>query len=378
MLFNHVCCGICGDYLKGAILVHRLFPVLTSTAYLTVIAAGIAQQAHAAEPLPVELVPVITSEIGVEVRLTGTLEAVDSVDLGFREGGRVTDMLVREGDHFRQGDVLARIDPLQFQQALNVAEASLAAAVATQEQAQQAADRAQAMLDRGVGTRAARDTARQMLSAAHTQTEQAETSLDQARRSLEDTELVAPFDGVVTMRSGEAGQVVGPAQAVLSLASMSGLEAVFLTPDMAHLKDAMGAAAALDMIDVEAPPMMARVTEISPLIDAQTGSVRLRARVEDAPDDVSLLGAMVRGRIVLSVGEAVEIPWTALTSGEGGPAVWVLDEAKRAELRHVEIERFDDGKVFLSGGVEPGEVVVAAGSQMLFPGREVVDVESGL
>ncbi|WBU63979.1 efflux RND transporter periplasmic adaptor subunit [Paracoccus aerodenitrificans] len=359
-------------------MVHRLFPVLTSTAYLTVIAAGIAQQAHAAEPLPVELVPVITSEIGVEVRLTGTLEAVDSVDLGFREGGRVTDMLVREGDHFRQGDVLARIDPLQFQQALNVAEASLAAAVATQEQAQQAADRAQAMLDRGVGTRAARDTARQMLSAAHTQTEQAETSLDQARRSLEDTELVAPFDGVVTMRSGEAGQVVGPAQAVLSLASMSGLEAVFLTPDMAHLKDAMGAAAALDMIDVEAPPMMARVTEISPLIDAQTGSVRLRARVEDAPDDVSLLGAMVRGRIVLSVGEAVEIPWTALTSGEGGPAVWVLDEAKRAELRHVEIERFDDGKVFLSGGVEPGEVVVAAGSQMLFPGREVVDVESGL
>lgn len=308
-------------------------------------------------------------------RLTGTLEALDSVDLGFREGGRITEMRVAEGDDFQKGDVLGRLDPLQLQQSLNVAEAALAAAQAAEDQARRDAERSQAMLDRGVGTRAGRDTARQLLSAAETQTKQAQSALDQARRSVEDTELVAPFDGVVTARHGEPGQVVGAATPVLSMAARGGIEAVFLTPDMPHLNAAEGNPVALRTIEVDAAPMKARVAEISPLIDATTGSVRIRALVEDAPDDVALLGAAVRGTLMLSVGHAVEIPWSALTSDDGAPAVWVVDGDGGAKLRRIEIARFDNGTVLLSGGVEPGEVVVGQGSQMLYPGRKVIDAE---
>ncbi|MBA4490762.1 efflux RND transporter periplasmic adaptor subunit [uncultured Paracoccus sp.] len=323
-------------------------------------------------PLRVEFLPVVTRETSMQIELTGTLEAVDSVDLGFRQSGRISEMLVSEGDQFTAGQVLGRIDPLQLQQSLNVATATLAAAEAAAQQARQAAERAQAMLDRGVGTRAARDSARQALSEAETQTQQARSALDQARRSVEDTELRAPFDGVVTARSGEPGQVVGAAQAVLSLAAHNGIEAVFMTPDLPILNEVMGISVALSALDVDAPPMTGTVTEISPLVDPSTGSVRVRALVDDAPADVDLLGALVRGKMVLATGEAVEIPWTALTSGGGAPGVWVVDEANRVALRAVDILRFDDGVVLLSGGVAPGEIVVGEGAQKLFPGREVV------
>ncbi|MFV0293435.1 MAG: efflux RND transporter periplasmic adaptor subunit [Paracoccus sp. (in: a-proteobacteria)] len=334
--------------------------------------------ACAAEPLRVELVAAVFREVGVDFRLTGTLEALDSVDLSFRQGGRITEVLVDEGDSFRKDDILARIDPLQLMQSLKVAEATLAAARAAEEQARRAEERAQAMLKRGVGTRAARDAARQVLSAAETQTRQAETALDQAQRSVDDTQLVAPFDGVVTARSGEPGQVVGATTVVLSLAAKGGVEAVFLTPDMPHLSEAMGKPVELTSIEVDAAPMTARVTEISPLIDAMTGSVRIRALVEDAPNDVALLGAAVRGTLMLSVGHAVGIPWSALNSGAGYPAVWVVGEDGVAKLRRVEIKRFDNDTVLLESGIEVGETVVGNGSQMLYPGRRVIGGESGL
>ncbi|MDO5606102.1 MAG: efflux RND transporter periplasmic adaptor subunit, partial [Paracoccus sp. (in: a-proteobacteria)] len=284
-----------------------------------------------------------------------------------------TEMLVDEGDNFAQGDVLARIDPLQLEQALNAAAAALDAARASEDQAGQAADRAQAMLDRGVGTRAALDAARQARSEAETAVRQAESALDQARRLVADTNILAPFDGVVLARAGEPGQVVGAAQTVLSLAAQGGIEAVFQTPDLSYLEFLAGHEVELTTIEVSAPPMLAHVNEISPLVDAMTGSVRVRALVENAPDDIGLLGASVRGTMVLRGGETIALPWMALTSDAGQPAVWVVDAAGRAQLRVVEIGRFDDGSILVADGIAPGEQVVAAGSQMLYPGREVTD-----
>lgn len=343
-----------------------------SRAFCAALAAFGAMPTAAEQPLRVEFLTVTPRETSMQIELTGTLEALDSVELGFRQSGRISEVLVNEGDHFTAGQVLGRIDPLQLQQSLNVAMAALAAAEAAEQQARQAAERAQAMLDRGVGTRAARDTARQTLSEAQTQIQQARSTLEQARRSVEDTELRAPFNGVVTARTGEPGQVVGAAQSVLSLAANGGIEAVFMTPDLPILNEVMGIPVALSALDIMAPPMTGKVTEISPLVDPATGSVRVRARVSDAPKDFELLGASVRGKMMLGTGEAVEIPWTALTSGGEKPSVWVVGEGSRVQLRPVDIVRFDDGQVLLSSGVTAGEVVVGEGSQKLYPGREVM------
>jgi len=333
----------------------------------------LAASARAETPLPVEFVRVERTELTFDAALTGTILAKDSVDIGFRLGGRIIEVPVREGDHVTRGQALARTDPLQQEQALRVAEAAVASAEANEAQARQALDRADAMLKRGVGTRAALDAASQTLSAASGALAQARSALGQAQRALEDTVIRAPADAIVTARLAEPGQIVGAAQTVISLASATGREAVFQAPDTPLLRDAIGAPVTLAGIDFPDLRMTARVTEIAPLVDPATGSVTVRAEIDDAPPAASLLGAAVRGAVHYPAGTGIVVPWTALTAAGSEPAVWLVGKDNRVALAPVRIERFTSGAVILGAGVAPGQTVVGAGSHMLYPGRPVTD-----
>ena len=323
--------------------------------------------------LPVEFVKVEPTQLTYDAALTGTINAKDSVEIGFRLGGRIMNMEVRVGDEVTKGQALARTDPLQQVQALRVAQAAETAATATWEQARQAQTRAEAMLNRGVGTRAALDAANQQLSAAAGALTQAKSALGQAQRALADTVLRAPDDAIVTERKAEVGQIVGAAQAVLGLASKSGREAVFRTPDTPLLRHAIGAPVTLRGIDVPELNMTAHVSEISPIVDPGTGSVTVRATIKDAPTNSSLLGAAVHGAIHYPAGTGVAVPWTALTSTGDSPAVWLVGDDHRVSMTPIGIERFSNGTVILNSGVSPGQTVVGAGSQLLYPGRMVRD-----
>ena len=284
---------------------------------------------------------------------------------------------MREGDRVTAGQPLASIDPLQHEQAVRVAEAAVASAEAAEAQARQAQTRAEEMLKRGVGTRAALDAASQTHSSATRALAQAHTALDQAGRALEDTVMRAPADAIVTARRAEPGQIVGAAQAVIALASATGREAVFQTPDTPLLRHAIGTPVTLTGVDFPEMTMTGHVTEIAPLVDPATGSVTVRAGIDDAPASIGLLGAAVRGLVHFPAGSGIAVPWTALTASRGSAAVWIVSEDGRVSLAAVRIERFTDGTVILAGGVEPGQIVVGAGSQLLYPGRRVTDGGGG-
>ena len=337
------------------------------------LAATPGQAAAEGVPLAVEFVHVGTSSLTTASSLTGVIEARDTMSLGFRLGGRVVQVMVSEGDAVTAGDALASTDPLQQDQALRVAEAALDSARAAREQTAAAAARADAMLARGVGTRAGADQARQALSQAEGAVERANTAVDQARRAVEDTVLRAPADGVITLRAAEAGQIVGPAQPVIGLASLAEFEAVFQVPDTPHLDEVLGAEVTLQVIDVDLPPLTGRVADISPLVNPATGSVEMRVRIQDAPHDASLLGTAVRGLIRYREGAGIAVPWTALARQGDRPAVWVVGADGRVATREIGIARFQGDAIVVSAGLQPGETVVGAGSQMLYPGRPVID-----
>lgn len=323
------------------------------------------------EGLAVEYVTVRETPLIYDVALSGTIHAVDTVDVGFRQGGRIIEVLVNEGDAVTGGQPLARTDPLQQEQAFRVAEAAVAAASAARDQAGQAMDRAQAMLARGVGTRAELDSATQAMASAEGGLTQAGAALDQARRALDDTVIHAPSDAVVTARHAEPGQIVGAAQSVLSLASSSGREAVFQTADSPLLLHAIDVPVNLRGIDIPDLAMTARVSEIAPLVDPATGSVTVRARIDNPPQGIDLLGSPVQGAVHFPAGKGIAVPWTALTADGAQPAVWTVDARNRAILTPVRIERFANGMVILAAGLKPGQIVVGAGSQLLYPGRQV-------
>ncbi|MDN5568344.1 MAG: efflux RND transporter periplasmic adaptor subunit [Paracoccus sp. (in: a-proteobacteria)] len=319
----------------------------------------------------VRLVTVETTPLATDMELSGEIAAIDAVQLGFRQGGRVTEVLVEEGDRVVSCQPLARLASVQQDQALNVAEAGLLSARAGQEQARQASERAAALLSRGVGTRAAADQAEQALSQAEGVLERSISAVDQAQRAVQDAVLRAPRDAVVTAKSVAPGQVVAAAQPVLDLAVLSGYEAVFHVADDPMLREIPGTRIRLQTLDVERPTMFGTVTEVSPLVDPDTGTVTVRARLETIQNGMSLLGASVRGYLDVALDEGVAVPWTALMRDGTEPAVWTVGDDNRVTLTHVTVSHYGDETIFVSGGLTDGQQVVGAGSQLLYPGRQV-------
>lgn len=340
-----------------------------STAILTL--AFHISTACAGDALQVQVETAETRSFQLDLKLSGTIESWHSVDLGFRQSGRIVEVLVTEGDLVTIGQEMARLDPIQQDQNLKVAEAGLDAAKAAEEQARQATERVEAMLARGVGTRAARDDAQKTLSAAVAAVGRAASNADLARHARDETILRAPSDAIVTGRDMAPGLVVTPARTVLTLARIDGLEAVFRAPEHPLLDNAMGATIRLDVLDIETPELTGTVTEISPLIDPATGTVTVRATINQIPSGTRLLGAAIRGYLQIRNARGIAIPWTALTRSGNGPAVWVVNEQNRAVLAPVEILHFADGLVYLSGGINAGQKIIGAGAQLLYPGRPV-------
>jgi multidrug efflux pump subunit AcrA (membrane-fusion protein) len=84
------------------------------------------------------------------------------------------------------------------------------------------------------------------------------------------------------------------------------------------------------------------------------------------------LGATVTGRMEMDAVPIIEIPATALTNVNQQPAVWIVDPSNRTvSMRNVQVLRFDQSAVVISGGLDTGDVVVIAGVQALHPGQKV-------
>lgn len=338
----------------------------------SVIANGASAQS---DLLRVEMVEVKEESVLTDFQLSGTIEAKDSIELGFKQSGRVIEVLADEGDYVARGDALARLEAVQQDQALQVAQAAVTAAQAAADQARQASDRAKALLARGVGTRAARDNAVQAESEANGALESAQSNLDQAQRAVDDTVLRAPEQVVITDRYVAPGQIVGAAQPAFSMATLDGMEAVFAAADHPRLDSALGSHVKLTTLDIQRPPMSGTVSEISPLVDPASGTVTLRVAIDGVRSDMALLGAAVRAQVEIAADQGIAVPWTALMRQGEDAAVWIVNPDNSVSLTPVKIGSFVDGIVFLTEGVEPGQTVVGAGSQLLYPGRQVQRAE---
>lgn len=335
---------------------------------------GFAPLAQASEvPLPVQLVTAHTTPVTLQFELSGTVIAAEELSLGFRSGGRIMKMDAVVGQSVRKGATLAELDPTQPAAAERAAQAQYAAASALLAQATQARERAAELAQRGAGTQATLDAAIEVELSAQSSRDQAQAQLAKARQGVADTRLSSPADGIVTARSAEPGQVVGAAQTVLSLAQDGPREAVFYVPDVPDLNRFLGQSVELRPVEGSTARFAARISEIAPLVAGQSGTVRVKARLEDGLDPAPGLGTTVVSRLEMPLGHAMELPWTALITEGGEPAVWVVDaQSRRVSLAPVRIARYTDTGVEVAQGLAEGAQVVALGAHLLYPGREVV------
>ena len=331
-----------------------------------------------AEPLSVHVVTTAVTSAPVEVALTGILQAVNAFPLAFPQGGRVISVAVQEGAAVIAGQELARVDPTQADAALRSALANLQGADAALREAEQANERADGLLKKGAGTRADLDSATKTLFAAQASHDQATAQVAKARSTQDNTVLRAPRDGIVTARYVDPGAVANPGQKILTMAAAGGLEGVFNAPDGVDLEAFLGRPVTMSPVDQPDLTLMGKITEVSPLVDAHTGAVVVKVKLDDAAPAGVVFGTAVVGRLEVPQPAAISLPWTALTALNGKPAVWTVDPAALTVAQvPVTVSAYGGDVVLVSGGVQAGDIVVTDGSQLLFPGRSVAMIAEG-
>jgi RND family efflux transporter MFP subunit len=356
-------------------------PPLASAALAVVGTMLLAACQPGAEPMllgvrPVRTVVTARQEAGVPITLSGRIEAEDEVQLAFRISGRILESNVKLGDRVTAGQIIARLESQNELNTLRTSKANLTAAQGQLRQARNHFERQDTLLKQGWTTRANHDQASQALQTAQAQVAAAEAQLKSANDLVSFTELKADAPGILTALGPGAGEVVQAGQMIVKLARKDGRDAVFDVPAQLIRSGAGDGEISVSLAEDPAVVARGRVREIAPQADPVTRTFAVRVGLSEPPPQMRL-GATVTGRMYGESHSAIEIPATALTKFNRQPAVWIVDPAsKEVSMRNVEILRFDQVLVTVSGGLDVGEIVVTAGVQALHPGQKVRLLES--
>ncbi|MGV2979164.1 efflux RND transporter periplasmic adaptor subunit [Camelimonas sp. ID_303_24] len=324
---------------------------------------------------PVRTVTIASQPPAPALAFTGHIEAQDRVDLSFRIGGRVAERNVGVGAAVREGDVVARLDPENELNDLRAARAALAAAEGHLREAEGQYQRQSQLLARNVATRADFEAAEQARLSARSQVTAARARVASAEDVVGFTTLKADAPGVVTRVGAEPGEVVAAGRMILQLARRDGRDAVFEAPADVVRSLHPGDAAAVALAGQTGVTAHGRVREISPQADPVTRTFTVRVGLSD-PSPAFRLGAAITARIGGDGKAAIHIPATALMQRGNGnnleTGVWVVDPAAQTvSLRKVEVLASDPATAHIGKGLNPGDVVVTAGANVLREGQQV-------
>lgn len=324
---------------------------------------------------PVRIASVHFEEREQTITVTGEVIARVETDLSFRVGGRITGWFVDVGGSVREGQVLARLDPEEQKADVEAAEAGVRAAEAQLKLARANFDRQKSLLNDGISTRRDFDDAETALRTAESAREAAIAQRETAKEVLSYTELRAPADGIVTARLAEAGQVAQAAQTMFTIADTGPRDAVFDVYESLFFAQPAEDGVVVSLLSDDRVRTTGKVREVSPTIDAQTGTVRVKIAMDRTPPEMTL-GSSVVGVGSLAPRRVAVVPWQALSGIDGKPALWIVDKAAgTVSLRAVEVAAFETGSALVSGGVEEGETFVADGTKLLRPGQKVAAIE---
>ena len=348
-------------------------------ALVVVLALAACQKEEKAASTPIRPVRTVTVELyegGEKVSLTGEIQARYEADIGFRVDGKILERPVDVGTAVKKGDLLARLDPQQYRQDLEVAKSEVAAAEAEVTRSEAQENRQRELLKNGHTTRVQYDQALKTFKTAQAQLDAARAKQVQASENLGYTNLKADDDGIITAVGANAGQVVSSGQMVVRLARPEEREAVFNIAEGAFKNAPKDPSVEVELVSNPEIKTIGKVRYLSPQADPATRTYTVRVSLSDAPPQMRL-GANVIGSVTLDQKQALTIPGSALFQKDGKPAVWLVAKDNTVQLKPITVERYQGDSVVVAGGVTEGDIVVTAGVQKLLPGQKVALMDAG-
>ena len=264
-------------------------------------------EAPPTEVRPVRTVTVVKREAGETVTYTGRIQAQTETRLAFRLAGRLVERPVNVGDSVKAGQLVARIESQDEQNALRSAQANLVAAQARAAQAASNFDRQQSLLAARAASRAQFEQAQQEQETSRAQIDIAQAQLKAAEDRVSYTTLNADAAGVVTATAAEPGEVVQAGQLIVRVALSGGRDAVFDVPGELLRSAPSDGLITVSLTDASGVTATGRVREISPQADPITGTFEVRVGLIDPPADMRL-GSIVAGRVKLDATPVSKFP----------------------------------------------------------------------
>lgn len=311
------------------------------------------------------------------------LEPRQITPLAFEVGGRVGLVDLTIGQEVAEGEPLLSVDSTDFQLRLESAEATVREAEAALADARDEAARQQQLFDRNVVAQAARDRAATGAEQAEARAQQARRNLDLVRESRADTQLLAPFDGIINSVDVQSYTNVQAGRSVLTLYPDKGLQASILVSYDIVTGLSLGDEAAVTIADDKSLVLAGAVAEIARRAPAVSSFPVIVALRQDAPHlrpgmavDVSLTLAErgETGTFKLPLSSLARNRMTDIAlDGEVRQAVLLVvdpDESVIAE-RQVSVRGMNGSNMIVTDGLEAGERVVVAGVPFLHPGQKV-------
>jgi RND family efflux transporter MFP subunit len=354
--------------------------------------------ADAGRPVKTKVTAARVSSWPLIFEAVGTVQADTASTVGAKLLGTVTSVRVKEGDRVRTGDVLVTIDERQAGAQRQQAEAALAearqmeqAAGATRAAAAAGADLAAETYHRYATLIAQESVSRQefddvmarfrqaqaglgrsedMLKAAVQRVRQAEAALASARVSVADAAVTAPFDGIVTVKIVDAGDLAAPGRPLLSLEKEGGHRVDIRLPEAYVGAVRPGQTAPVRIGATSRPPIEGVIDTVAPTADSETRSFLVKIRL---PPRGGLRSGMF-ARVAVSVGESqvMAIPSSAIVHQGQLTGLFLLASGNTARFRLIRTGRnLGDGLVEVLSGLSEGSRFVVNPSPELVDGARI-------
>ena len=339
------------------------------------ISAKNAKPATAAGGAPA-LVTLATAErqdVPVTVQVNGSVVSLNSVDLRPQVTNTVAAVHVKEGQFVKEGQLLFTLDDRNDQANLARARAQQKRDEATMADLERQYKRSQELLAQNFISKSATDATLSQLEAQRAAVAADRAAVQSAQVALGYATLRAPIAGRIGAVNIYPGTLVQPTLSLVTITQLDPIAVSFPVPE-ANLQDLLAAARSRSKVEAlvsgRKEPLTGVLNFVDNTVDPQIGTVRAKA-VFDNADQSLWPGQFVGTRItVRTLSGATVVPAAALMMLSDGASLYVVDEAKNAKRRKVQV-LYTFGTKVAVGGVEPGEQVVIEGSQNVRPGGKI-------
>lgn len=330
-------------------------------------------------PVPVRVGEVKQGDFPVELKALGTVTAYNTVNVRSRVDGELVKVLYREGQQVKAGDLLAVIDPRLYEAALKQAEGTLQQTRAQLRNAEIDLARYKGLYAEDSVAKQTLDTQEALVAQYQGTVRSNQAAVEQARVNLEYTQVRAPIAGRLGLRQVDAGNLVssGDTTPLVSITQTLPISVSFTLPE-GELPQVLEQLHAGRRLGVEAWDRsernrlaMGELESLDNQIDLTTGTVRLKARFENAEQRL-FPNQFVNVRLrVTTRRQALLAPAAALQFGSQGTFVYVVGDDGKAQLRYVTAGPGDGTTTLIEQGLSLGERLVLEGTDRLRDGGKV-------